>query len=101
MKGVVLRVVCDRCGNAEVGTARRGAKWIEYEPTWVPDTSTERAAGTVIWSDRWPLIGPGPAYAVTVDCRRHGLLTFDAAEATRAAQRGTAGQPATIPARAT
>ena len=97
MTGVVLRVVCDRCGNVVVGTAERGERYFFYEPRWRPDTSyTRRSAGTVNYSERWWLTGPGPKYAVTVDCRRHGLLTFDADKAVEAAQSGTPWSPATI-----
>lgn len=99
MNTVVLRIVCARCGNAVVGTAKRGERYFEYEPRWTPDPSyTPRSAGDVTENDRWWLTGPGPKYAVTVDCRRHGLLTFDADKAVEAAQNGTPEKPATIPA---
>lgn len=95
---VVLRVVCDRCGNAVVGETRRGEREFEYQPRWVPDSDSwrRRAGDRIEWSDWWPLTGPPPSHHLTVDCRRHGVLTFDAEEATLAARRGSPAKPATI-----
>lgn len=92
----MLRVVCHHCGNPEVGTAYRRQDWFFYEPRWRPVNSAIESDRLLVYSRRWPLSGPVAEENLTVDCRRHGVLSFNVQVAIEAARVGSVSYPSVV-----
>lgn len=101
---IVARVVCDRCGDAEIGWVTKG-EWrgravFWYEPVWTPDDLDQRdRPWRIVWRDDWPVEGPVEPRSIDVACRRHGWMTFEVSDAVPLARKGRPYARSTIRAR--
>lgn len=90
---VVGRVVCDVCGDAEIGRVERTARWVQVVLRWYDP------AHDPTWhrSFRWLLTGaPAPPDHPMLRCNHHEPMTFDAAKDLARLRAAARGRPVTI-----